>query len=79
MVFNMDSLARDAADGTNLFHQSYLKINIWQQVFFSPGLGWRYSEVLEITSTTALLVTSTFYKTQQTHTSQVYNTTNMKQ
>lgn len=27
-----------------------------------PGLGCRYSDVLEMTSTTALFVTSTFYK-----------------
>lgn len=36
------------------------------KVAFRPGLGWRYSEVLEITSTTALLVTSTFCVTQNT-------------
>lgn len=72
-VFSMFSLAREATeermneacDGVNLQGRtadSSAKSQIFHlfYFFFLPGLGWRYSVVLDKRSNTDLLVTSIF-------------------
>lgn len=57
----LDSLCKAVLQWRIYQQQALSQNNIWSIFFFLPGLGWRYSVVLDKRSNTDLLVTSIFW------------------